>query len=157
MNNFALRLYFSFERVNFYTVHFDNSKLCETDKFFEAYKDFEKLNWDMGVIASEIQRIGEETGAILRKFRLEGRAHALPDNTYIGAKLRLYCYRVSDHIVILGNGGLKTERTAQAGEFTAQHFDNMKNIAGLVKYRVDSEAILIDEKELKGNLKFTKK
>lgn len=157
MNNFAVRLYYRLEKVNFYTIHFDESELCETDKFFEAHKYIEELTWDLGVIAAEIERIGNETGAILRKFRPEGRAQALPDNTYIGAKLRLYCYRVSDQIVILGNGGLKTERTAQEGEFTAEHFENMKNASRIIQYRIDSESVLIDKKELTGNLKFIKK
>lgn len=156
MNNFAVRLFYSFEKVNFYTIHFDDSDDCETDIFFNTYKVHEELSWDLGIIAAEIERIGKVTGALIRKFRGEGNAHAIPDNTFLGAKIRLYCYRVSDQIVVLGNGGLKTARTAQEGEFTAAHFKNMKDAARLIQYRIDKGSIVIENNLLLGNLNFVK-
>ena len=53
-----------------------------------------------------------ENGVLERYFRREGkfsdRVCALPIDS---GKLRLYCLRLSDKILILGNGGIKSSRT----------------------------------------------
>lgn len=58
-----------------------------------------------------------DKGALERFFRNEGR---MKDNLKALAidshKLRLYCLRISDQILILGNGGVKTTRTYQENE-----------------------------------------
>ena len=55
-----------------------------------------------------------DKGALERFFRNEGK---MSDNVKALAidshKLRLYCLRISDQILILGNGGVKTTRTYQ--------------------------------------------
>lgn len=58
-----------------------------------------------------------DKGALERFFRNEGKMH---DNVKALAidsrKLRLYCLRISDQILILGNGGVKNTRTYQENE-----------------------------------------
>ena len=58
-----------------------------------------------------------DKGALERFFRNEGR---MRDNVKALAidsrKLRLYCLRISDQVLILGNGGVKTTRTYQENE-----------------------------------------
>lgn len=55
-----------------------------------------------------------DKGALERFFRIEGK---MSDNVKALAidsrKLRLYCLRISDQILILGNGGVKLTRTYQ--------------------------------------------
>jgi len=62
---------------------------------------------DYSRIAAVVSRIAR-TGAQERYFRREGKMKdsvvALP---VLASKLRLYCLRLSDKILILGNGGVK--------------------------------------------------
>lgn len=156
MNNFAIRLYFEFEKVNFYTIHFDGEHNNETDKFLGTHGEDVEISWDFNVILADIQKMGAETGAVLRKFREERSGHAIPGHLYFGVKLRLYCLRLSDEIVILGNGGRKTTRKAQDGEFTKLPFKQMNTMAELLMYRLDQGTVRIEGKTLKGNLNFVK-
>ena len=51
-------------------------------------------------------------GALERLFRIEGKMNDKVAALAIDSRqLRLYCLRISDQILILGNGGVKTTRT----------------------------------------------
>lgn len=95
-------------KVTFYTYRFVNDSTTEFNKFYDANDNNPKFDADLNNILMWIEKIGN-TGAFERNFRREkNRLGALPtDNN----KLRLYCYRISDRIVILGNGGHKKTRT----------------------------------------------
>ncbi|MDY4558703.1 MAG: hypothetical protein SPE09_08585 [Alloprevotella sp.] len=77
------------------------------------FKDNATYNKDFNVILLALSKIIDK-GALERFFRNEGRMN---DNVKALAidsrKLRLYCLRISDQILILGNGGVKTTRTYQ--------------------------------------------
>lgn len=70
--------------------------------------------------------MGDENGALADLFRLENRAQALPPSgtyraedikiNYGNFPLRLYCLRISETLVVLFNGGEKTDSTAQGGK-----------------------------------------
>ena len=68
-----------------------------------------------------------DKGALERFFRNEGR---IKDNVKALAidsrKLRLYCLRISDQILILGNGGIKTTRTYQENELLSGYVMNLQ-------------------------------
>jgi hypothetical protein len=119
MNNFALEIWDDDATlVTFYTVRNENDQLSETDKFITKFKDHpdykEKLQ---EIIALLLDAMGEETGAHKAYFsRNENHASALPPSSvrvetihlrYPEFPLRLYCYRKSDHLVILFNGDVK--------------------------------------------------
>lgn len=73
-----------------------------------------------------------QNGAFERLFRPEGKMSdhvvALP---VITSKLRLYCLRLSDKILILGNGGVKSSRTYNEDDnlrgyvITLQNFEQL--------------------------------
>ena len=77
------------------------------------FKDNATYNKDFNVILLALSKIIDK-GALERFFRNEGRMN---DNVKALAidsrKLRLYCLRISDQILILGNGGVKASRTYQ--------------------------------------------
>ena len=77
------------------------------------FKDNATYNRDFNVILLALSKIIDK-GALERFFRNEGRMN---DNVKALAidsrKLRLYCLRISDQILILGNGGVKASRTYQ--------------------------------------------
>ena len=85
----------------------------EFEKFLNEFKDNATYNRDFNVILLALSKIIDK-GALERFFRNEGRMN---DNVKALAidsrKLRLYCLRISDQILILGNGGVKNTRTYQ--------------------------------------------
>ena len=89
------------------------------------------INRDLLRIVQLLYKIAEE-GALERFFRPEGKMRdsvvALP---VLRSKLRLYCLRLSDRILVLGNGGVKNSRTYQEDDslrgyvFTLQRFEEL--------------------------------
>lgn len=89
------------------------TRKSEFERFLNEFKDNATLNKDFNVILLALSKIIDK-GALERFFRNEGK---MSDNVKALAidshKLRLYCLRISDQILILGNGGVKTTRTYQ--------------------------------------------
>ena len=90
-----------------------------------------------------------DTGAFERYFRPEGKMNdhvvAMP---IVQSKLRLYCLRLSDKILILGNGGVKNTKTYEESEelkgyvLTLQKFDN------LIKEGIKNGTITVTENKI---------
>lgn len=101
------------DNVGMFSICFDGSEISEFEKFLTEFKDNATYNKDFNVILLALSKIIDK-GALERFFRNEGRMN---DNVKALAidsrKLRLYCLRISDQILILGNGGVKTTRTYQ--------------------------------------------
>jgi hypothetical protein len=103
-----------------------------------------------------IENIGER-GAHERHFRLEGKrtdnvmAMPTPIET---SKLRLYVIRLSEEIVILGNGGVKKTRTYNEDPELNGFVELLQTIDGFLKSRLQKQKINIYNKELLGDLVF---
>ena len=101
------------DNVGMFSICFDGSEASEFEKFLNEFKDNATYNKDFNVILLALSKIIDK-GALERFFRNEGRMN---DNVKALAidsrKLRLYCLRISDQILILGNGGVKNTRTYQ--------------------------------------------
>ena len=101
------------DNVGMFSICFDGSAESEFEKFLNEFKDNATYNRDFNVILLALSKIIDK-GALERFFRNEGRMN---DNVKALAidsrKLRLYCLRISDQILILGNGGVKNTRTYQ--------------------------------------------
>lgn len=99
------------DNVGLFSICFDGSELSEFEKFLNEFKGNATYNKDFNVILLALSKIIDK-GALERFFRNEGKMN---DNVKALAidsrKLRLYCLRISDQILILGNGGIKTTRT----------------------------------------------
>ncbi|MBQ7209567.1 MAG: hypothetical protein IJS05_01530 [Paludibacteraceae bacterium] len=100
------------EQVGLYTICF-NGEESEFQKFREKFKANASLNKDYKEILYALDRIIAK-GAFERNFRYEGKANDKVAALSVYSKvLRLYCLRISDQILIVGNGGVKTTRTYQ--------------------------------------------
>ena len=101
------------DNVGMFSICFDGSEVSEFEKFLNEFKDNATYNKDFNVILLALSKIIDK-GALERFFRNEGRMNdnvkALSIDSH---KLRLYCLRISDQILIIGNGGVKTTRTYQ--------------------------------------------
>lgn len=121
MKNFVtIHRFKTFEKVHYYTFWVEGRTKSETDAFFSRFEDKEPLAQELNLLVTWLSEIGQRRAAKARYFRFENDASALPPPARIMAELgddycslRLYCVRLSDEVVILANGGLKTGRTVQ--------------------------------------------
>lgn len=99
------------DNVCLYSICFDGSEESEFERFLATFKDNGTYNRDFSIILLALEKIIAK-GALERLFRIEGSMNDHVSALAIDSrKLRLYCLRISDQILILGNGGVKTTRT----------------------------------------------
>ena len=154
MKRYHLTVYKALPKVTYYTICIDGKENNETDEFFLRFHDKKKFKKDVQIIKYWLGKIGTENGAQERYFRPEGKAKAIPIER---SKLRLYCHRISNQIVILGGGGEKTSEKVQGSPDALSHFNLMNTIAAFVSSRLQNKRLTIKGNELIGNLTFTKK
>ena len=94
-------------------------------------------------IVALINKIAD-LGALERYFRPEGGMNdgicALP---VLQSKLRLYCLRLSDKILILGNGGVKKTRTYNEDEVLKGCVVTLQKFEKLIKEGVKDGSITL--------------
>lgn len=159
MNNnreIIIEIFEEHAEVNFYSIRYSEKDLSETELFFNKVLDAEELEEDVEILSRVIDKIGEN-GAQPRHFRHAGtkkdRVGALPE--YLSSSnLRLYAIRLSDKIVILGNGGLKTTKTYNEDPFLTDCVETLKKIDRFLDNRLRTNKVFIFKKELMGDLKF---
>jgi hypothetical protein len=118
----------AFKKVRYYTVQLDGEHLSEFSKFGKEHSMDDSIKDEFNDLIQWLKiRIGDRSGAQEDFFRPERSAVALPPPVEFlkipyKKKLRLYCLRINDHIVVLFNGGVKTARTAQDCPNVSPHF-----------------------------------
>lgn len=99
-------------------------------------------------IVGFINRIAD-IGALERYFRPEGKMNdhivALP---VVKSKLRLYCLRLSDKILIIGNGGVKDTKTYQENNELNGFVLTLQNFDKLIKEGTEKGVISITENKI---------
>ena len=85
-----------------FTICIEGGSCSEIEKFIQKYS--ESYNKDLNVILTAIKHMLNASGFLERYFRPEGKMNdrvcALPIQS---GKLRLYCLRINDSILIAGN------------------------------------------------------
>ncbi|MEQ8535334.1 MAG: hypothetical protein RIB86_25980 [Imperialibacter sp.] len=154
MKRLTVEVFREYEEVTLYSVKLEENDKNETDRFIERFLESEEFAQDFYTIISWIDKIGRD-GALERYFRPEGRALAIPiDSKHY---LRLYCYRVNDQILVLGNGGIKSAKTAQESEDCAPHFALMNKVANKIYWGIQNGDTVIRGNFLEGKLTFNYK
>lgn len=91
------------------------------------------------------------SGFLERYFRPEGKIRdnvcALPIES---GRLRLYCLRLSDSVLIVGNGGKKTTKTYNESEELSGYVISLQKLDELIKVAVRKGDIIIEEKSIQG-------
>lgn len=145
------------DRVNFYSIHLEKEELSELERFFEKFPEGCGYDTEIDVIISWLDRIGAN-GALERYFRPEGKygdgVGVIPID--VGNKLRLYCLRISDKVLVFGNGGLKDADSWQNSETLAPYVELLIETSRFVVSRIKNGKIILLDKELIGNLNFTR-
>lgn len=116
-----------------YTIQFLSKSDSEFERFYARFKDDAEYNPDLMRIVALINKIAD-MGALERYFRPEGKLKdgvcALP---VLQSKLRLYCLRLSDKILVLGNGGVKKTRTYNEDDTLKGYVLTLQNFEKLIR------------------------
>lgn len=116
-----------------YTIQFLSESDSEFERFYARFKDDAEYNPDLMKIVALINKIAD-MGALERYFRPEGKLKdgvcALP---ILQSKLRLYCLRLSDKILVLGNGGVKKTRTYNEDDMLKGYVLTLQNFEKLIR------------------------
>lgn len=131
-----------------YSIQFVEKEETEYEEFMRKFKDDCVLNADLLRILAIVNKIAE-MGALERYFRPEGCMRdgvcALPT---VKSKLRLYCLRLSNTILILGNGGEKKTQRYQDDEDFQGYVLDLQAFDNLIKEGVAAGTIVVTEKEI---------
>lgn len=162
MNTFILDIWYNEGSIcTFYSVKWvigNNEELSETDKFFERYAIPESPMEDEALQLFRLitESIGNKYGATDNFFdRSENKAQALPPKPKkwleeikelgINFPLRLYCYRITEQIVILFNGGVKNANSAQESESLSMKFYEAQTFVKKIEDAIQSNMIEISD------------
>lgn len=146
MSEVELYLISEGENCTIYTLQFLRDDESEFEKFVSKFIDSAEYSADYAKIAAFITRIAK-TGAFERYFRPEGKLSdsivALP---VVQSKLRLYCLRLSNKILVLGNGGVKSTRRYEDDATLKGYVITLQRFERLLKQGVDDGSVIISEK-----------
>lgn len=94
------------ENAGLFSITFEGESYSEFQKFIDKHKD--AYSKDLDIILKAITHMLTVSGFLERYFRPEGKMRdkvcAVPIDT---SRLRLFCVRVNDGVLIAGNGGVK--------------------------------------------------
>lgn len=148
MSEEELLLVNSSDSCTMYTIQFLSDDMSEFEKFISKFREDAELNSDFQAIMRFIEQI-LTYGVLERYFRREGKMNdsvvALP---VLKSKLRLYCLRLTDKILILGNGDVKNSRTYEENDTLQGYVMDLQKFERLLKQEVRSGNVQITEKEI---------
>ena len=138
------------DNVSLYSICFNGDGLSEYEKFLINFKDNACLNKDFQTIILALAKIIEK-GALERFFRIEGKQKdGICALSLDSRRLRLYCLRISDQILILGNGGEKVTRTYQENELLSGYVMDLQKFDELLRKSQLSGSISIENNVITG-------
>ena len=133
-----------------YSISFEKDGTTEFEKFVAEFEKNAKFNKDYQRIIAALQAI-LNIGALERFFRpggkIKDRVAAIPLE---GRRLRLYCLRISEQIVILGNGGVKSTRTYEEDPRLYGYVLDLQKFENILDENVAKGYVRIEERELNG-------
>lgn len=139
------------ENAGIFTIVFEGESYTEFQKFIMKSSEDTMLLPDLQKILTALQRMLNEVGFLERYFRPEGkirdRVVALPIQT---SRLRLYCLRLSDSVLIVGNGGQKATRTYNENQELSGYVISLQKLDEVLRSAERKGAILIEKASISG-------
>ena len=142
------------DAADIYSFRIEGEKLSAFEKFLIMFKDVGDpyLLDDFNRIVVAISKMSED-GVLENFFRPEGRicdrVVAIPlevkESKDIRATLRLYCIRLSNKLLIVGNGGVKRTRTYQEDKWLKECVESLQKIDGELMSLESSGIVLEDQ------------
>lgn len=155
--DYSIELLEEYDNVNFYSIRLAGEDLTEVEAFFEKFPIGCEYDEEVDVIISWMDKIAER-GALERYFRPEGKfgdgVGVIPID--VGNKVRLYCLRLSDKILVFGNGGVKDAARWEESKELAPYVKLLIDTSRFITSRIKDGTIVLVDKEIVGNLNFTR-
>ena len=145
----TIELFEEGKKANIYSYRVNDGEL-EFEKFIDSFMDSDYTK-DFDIIDDTIDRI-LENGAQERYFRPEGKMldylTAIPQKG-LGCELRVFCLRLSEKIIIIGNGGIKPKNVHkyQCDPILNDIAEEMQKISKKLYYSLENYSTTIYEKE----------
>ena len=134
------------EKAGLFSICFEGESFNEFEKFILTYQDDIKLSRDLQIILNAVNKMLHASGFLERYFRPEGKMNdhvcALPIET---SKLRLYCLRMSDSVLIAGNGGVKNSKTYEENDELNGYVLSLQKLDELIRLAVKKGEVTIEE------------
>ncbi len=134
-----------------FTICFEGNDATEFQKFIEKFKEDASRKEELSVILTAINRMLTASGFLERYFRPEGKMGdhvvALPIER---TKMRLYCLRMSDSVLIVGNGGVKSTKTYEEDESLNGYVITLQKLDKLINKAIKSGKVTIEETIISG-------
>ena len=139
------------DKAGLFTICFEGESYTEFQKFITKHDADVELQPDLQEIIRILRRMVQELGFLERLFRPEckmrDRVAAIPVTTN---KLRLYCLRLSDGVLIVGNGGHKTTRTYGQDPELSGYVITLQKLDDLLRRAERKGAISIEKTTIAG-------
>lgn len=139
------------KNAGLFTICFEGNDKTEFEKFVMKFKDDAERKQDLQVILTAIHKMLSASGFLERYFLPEGKMNdhvvALPIER---GKLRLYCLRMSDSVLIVGNGGIKTTRTYDEVADLSGYVITLQKLDALLKEAIRNGKVSIEETNITG-------
>lgn len=157
MGKYSIELVEQYPKLNLYSIRLDGNQYTEIENFVLKFSENQEYKDDLDAILSWLDNIIKK-GALERYFRPESKygsgVKAIP--IYVN-NLRLYCIRISDNILIVGNGGIKDADKWQESPTLSPIVKLLEDTEKFIKSRLKNQTLCISpDGELIGNLNFTR-
>lgn len=139
------------ESAGIFTIIFEGESYTEFQKFIMKGHENATLQPDLQKILTALQRMLNAVGFLERYFRPEGkmrdRVVALPIQS---GKLRLYCLRLSDSVLIVGNGGRKTTKNYNEDKELSGYVVSLQKLDELLRHAERKGIVKIETTSISG-------
>ena len=139
------------DNTGLFTIIFNDENQTEFDKFVEKFRDDATRNQDLRAILNQIELMMSAGAFLERRFRPEGK---MRDNLaallVFKNSLRLYCLRMSDSVLIVGNGGVKSTKTYEENEDLNGYVISLQKLDALLKADINNGVVRIEKTEIVG-------
>lgn len=137
------------EKVSLYSISFAMDRTTEFERFLCKFEEEASFNTDYQKILSAISIILDK-GALERYFRPEGMKEddlcALPIES---GTIRLYCLRISDEVLVIGNGDRKRTKTYEQDTRLYGYALDLQKFDKLLRRDIEDGIVIVEERELK--------
>ena len=136
------------KRVSLYSISFEMDRTTEFERFIRKFEAEASLNTDYQKIMYALSIILDR-GALERYFRPEGHINdnlcALPIES---GRIRLYCLRISDEILILGNGDIKRTASYEDDSRFLGYALDLQSFDRILRKDIEEGIVKIEKREL---------
>lgn len=134
------------EKGSLFSICLEGDSISEFEKFVQKHN--ESYSKDLNTILTAIKRMLEVSGFLERYFRPEGKYNdgvcALPIDS---GKLRLYCVRINDSILIAGNGGVKKAQKYKDCDDLNGYVVTLQKLDKALKVAIKRGEVTIEERK----------